>query len=175
MNIFGFANSPALPEKNAGIRDLRLAVEWLRDNIAAFGGDPKRMVLGGQSAGSISTSIYAFAYPNDPIVQGFIMQSGQALTMPPIPDDTAEWTNLAEKVGCRSSNSTEELTCMQEIDSFTLKRTLSPEDLNPIGVAATLPTIDNVTVFSQDTYLSLAAAGKFAKIVSEQVNWETVR
>lgn len=154
-----------MPEKNVGFRDQRLALEWLRDNIAAFGGDPKRMVLGGQSAGSMSTSMYPYAYPTDPIVRGLITESGEATN--PRPDDGTRWTALADALGCRSSNSKEELRCMQEVDAYKLKRTLSPEELNPLSSPADIhPTLDNVTYFGNDAYPSLGAAGKFAKIVS---------
>ena len=49
LGIFGF---PGLPsddsiEQNPGLFDQRAAVEWVRDNIAAFGGDPKRITIFG--------------------------------------------------------------------------------------------------------------------------------
>jgi carboxylesterase type B len=49
LGIFGF---PGLPgddsiEQNPGLLDQRAAVEWVRDNIAAFGGDPKRITIFG--------------------------------------------------------------------------------------------------------------------------------
>ena len=51
MNIFKF---PGLSGKaqNLGLRDQRMAVEWVRDDIAAFGGDPNKISLIEQSAGS---------------------------------------------------------------------------------------------------------------------------
>ena len=55
----GFPNSPAIPidQQNLGLRDQRAALEWLRDNLDAFGGDPTKITLGGQSAGGDSASL----------------------------------------------------------------------------------------------------------------------
>lgn len=154
-----------MPEKNVGLRDQRLAVEWLRDNIAAFGGDPDKMVLGGESAGAMGTEMFAYAYPDDPIVRGLIMESGEAATM--VPDDGTLWASVTEALGCQSSDPLEELTCMQGVDGYTLKRTLSPNELNPYSSPPkTNPTIDNVTYFGPVGYAALGAAGKFAKLVS---------
>jgi cholinesterase len=53
-----------------------MAVEWARDNVAAFGGDPSRITLFGESAGAASTDFYTYAWTKDPIVSAFILQSG---------------------------------------------------------------------------------------------------
>ncbi|KAF1949170.1 alpha/beta-hydrolase [Byssothecium circinans] len=80
LNIFGHPSAAALDRKdlNPGLLDQRKAVEWVYSNIRFFGGDPDRMILFGQSAGGMAVDKYAYAYPDDPIVKGFIVQSGAA-------------------------------------------------------------------------------------------------
>ena len=57
LNLFGYAylariaGAPFLDSGNAGQLDLHLALQWVRDNIAAFGGDPSRVMVFGQSGG----------------------------------------------------------------------------------------------------------------------------
>jgi para-nitrobenzyl esterase len=57
LNLFGYAflarlaGAPFADSGNAGQLDLILALSWVRDNIAAFGGDPKRVMVFGQSGG----------------------------------------------------------------------------------------------------------------------------
>src|SRR5436190_14586297 len=71
LNVFGFPGNPSIPNLNLGLLDQRMAIEWVRDNIAAFGGDPSRITIFGQSAGSASVDYYSYAYTSDPIVAGF--------------------------------------------------------------------------------------------------------
>lgn len=58
LGIFGFAESAALSSHNAGLRDQRLALEWVEDNISAFGGDPEKITIHGQSSGGMNDPVY---------------------------------------------------------------------------------------------------------------------
>ncbi|KAJ8092749.1 hypothetical protein PM082_007078 [Marasmius tenuissimus] len=65
LSIFGFAVSEALREKNSlnvALKDQRLALQWIRSNIACFGGDPDRITIFGQNTGALSVAHQVLAY-----------------------------------------------------------------------------------------------------------------
>lgn len=64
LNMFGFLASDALVEEegeagNYGLWDQRMAIEWVQENIASFGGDPGHVTLAGRSAGTYSVQAQA--------------------------------------------------------------------------------------------------------------------
>lgn len=79
LNVFGFPGIPNEPQ-NLGLRDQRLAVEWIRDNCAAFGGDAQRITILGQSSGDVAVDYWSYAYRQDPIVAGLISESGNVFS-----------------------------------------------------------------------------------------------
>jgi carboxylesterase type B len=165
LNIFGFPTTPAIKRKNLGLLDQRAAVEWVAANIAAFGGDPGRIVMAGQSAGSTSVAVYAFAYPDHPLIAGMITMSGQPETN--LRDDGSAWRQVAERVGCGNKNRTREMDCMREVAPRRLKRGISNANIIEYGaLTGGSPTVDNKTLFSVEEYVSRGLQGRFAKIVS---------
>lgn len=81
IGVLGFVNFgdalglPAIPS-NLGLRDQIAALEWVRDNIAGFGGDPGRVTICGQSAGSMSVSLLMLSPKARRLFHGAIAQSG---------------------------------------------------------------------------------------------------
>ncbi|PHH91910.1 hypothetical protein CDD83_9777 [Cordyceps sp. RAO-2017] len=120
LGFFGFAQSDALKSEgseNAGLRDQRLAIEWVRDNIAQFGGDPQRITIFGQSSGGLAVGLHILAYGGDKRVpfQQAICES-QALE----PGITGTFTidamkALVDNVGCNTSqlHSVETVSCLR--------------------------------------------------------------
>jgi carboxylesterase type B len=165
LGIFGFSGAPDI-EQNAGLRDQRSATEWLRDNIAGFGGDPDRITIFGQSAGGSAVDYWAYAYQNDPIVAGIISHSGMALSFIP---NTVEYSrsiynNVTSTVGC-GNITTDTLSCLRSknmTEILAAARNVPALPTQALAQAAFHPTIDNITVFSD--YASLGKAGAFAKI-----------
>ncbi|KAK4497208.1 hypothetical protein PRZ48_011658 [Zasmidium cellare] len=165
LNIFGFPAAKGLEDQNFGLLDQRAAVEWVKENIGAFGGDPSRMTLFGQSAGAASVDYYNFAYPEDPIVTGLIMESGTAMI--PIGGDATggSFDLVANNVGCDglANDTTAQLACLRKVPAQTIESFVA--NYSDRGASPGLefgPIPDGNSVFQN--YTTRALDGKQAKI-----------
>jgi len=127
-------------------------VEWVRDNIENFGGDPSRITLFGQSAGGASVDAYSYAWASDPIAAGFIPESGTIFSWG-LPHSQAaalnSWNAVAGNLGCNSSSdSTVVLACMRQQTWTAILEAVPAAS----GTAAMLgkfgPTVDDTVIFS---------------------------
>ena len=82
LNVFGFFSHPDLTKEspeapaNFGFLDQIYAVKWVKRNIAAFGGDPENITIGGQSSGGMSVCAHLANPANRGLFQKAIIQSG---------------------------------------------------------------------------------------------------
>ena len=100
VNVFGFLCHPEITREapdapaNFGFLDQQAATRWVKRNIAAFGGDPENITIGGQSAGGMSVSAQLTCPDNKGLFQRAIIQSGAFA--PPYPFNFGLCSDLKE-------------------------------------------------------------------------------
>lgn len=87
LGVYGVLYSSTLRDAgvkaNRGIRDQRTALEWVRENIAGFGGDPEQVTLVGESAGGVSATLHLQSTKQ--LFQQLVSLGGTSLLMKPLP------------------------------------------------------------------------------------------
>lgn len=107
---------------------------------------------------------YAYAYPHDPIVKGFIAQSGTASGGNSNDLTSSNFTYLASQVGCSSANKDEEFSCMQKADARAIIEVYNKYNASANGgrSLAFQPSPDDITSFSN--YTDRQVRGLFARV-----------
>lgn len=137
LGLWGFCQSQALLNEgssNAGLIDQRLALQWIQENIEAFGGDPKRVVIWGESAGaqSIAFQLLSFNGTDDGLYRGAIMESGgpTGCQLHELGYYNTPVENLTRAAGCWTASN--QLACLRGIPQEALFNTRQSLTWNPI-------------------------------------------
>ena len=88
LSAWGFISSSEVTgtgNTNLGLRDQRMALQWIQENIGAFGGDPAKVTIWGESAGAMSVGYHLIAYGgrDDRLFRAAIMESEGSINASP--------------------------------------------------------------------------------------------
>ncbi|XP_058894682.2 acetylcholinesterase isoform X2 [Kogia breviceps] len=122
VGAFGFLALPGSREApgNVGLLDQRLALQWVQENIAAFGGDPTSVTLFGESAGAASVGMHLLSPPSRGLFHRAVLQSGAPngpWATVGVGEARRRATLLARLVGCppggAGGNDTDLVACLR--------------------------------------------------------------
>ena len=122
---------------NLGLRDQKLAMEWVQQNILNFGGDPGRVTVFGQGSGAMSTQVHLLSPSSRRFISGAILQSGSLLyktKFEQVTEDVIKSSQrLADSFGCSGFNT---LNCLRNISAnlLTRKSVARDETFNESGI-----------------------------------------
>ena len=115
LSVLGFLSTgnATLPGNN-GMWDQHMAIQWVHDHIENFGGDPEKITIAGESAGSSAVVHHALYKGSKPLFNGVIAQSGSAnnafmIEMNP----NRKFLMIVEKTGCSKNETSESIACLQ--------------------------------------------------------------
>jgi para-nitrobenzyl esterase len=137
LGALGFFSHPDVAKDSGdfGLMDQQAALRWVHENIAAFGGDPTRVTVGGESAGGYSVCAHLAAPGSVGLFAQAMMQSGTCFSIP-LAQAQKNAGQIADAVGCKGPDAAD---CLHAVPVGKLIDVPYP----PFGGIVALPTDGN--------------------------------
>lgn len=162
LGPFGYLRHAALVGEdsaagNYGFLDQRAALVWVRDHIAAFGGDPGKVTIAGQSAGAHSVSLHLVSPGSNGLFHRAIMQSGYAsYHWRTATEAESQGDELAATLACTESDAALRLACLRSKSRDQILLADPPalfEQFSETGLAQWTPVVDGFEIPDQPRFL----------------------
>ncbi|GAB6027722.1 hypothetical protein CHUAL_001958 [Chamberlinius hualienensis] len=168
LGPFGFLSTyDSVVPGNAGLLDQVLALQWVRDNIAAFGGNPNDVTLSGESAGSDSTTLHMLSPVSAGLFHKAIAESGNPVTPWGIVENPRYYAELlGEKFNCSTDDSNELVACLRDqnyTDLYKMGEKVSVQELI-LAFAPVVENPDETRLFLWEDPHILLQEGRFNKV-----------
>lgn len=145
---------------NYGMLDQRLALSWVKENIAAFGGDPANVTIFGESAGGISSCLHMVMPASSGLFHRAILQSGPCDRVDSMDQATTQGALFVDKLACTGQSDV--LACLRGKPVEDLMSAL-PTGSNFLDAEVSwFPIVDGVEL--PDAPDALITAGTFEKV-----------
>lgn len=151
---------------NFGLLDQNLALQWVRDNVAAFGGDRNDVTLSGQSAGSSSVISHILSPMSAGLFHRAIAESGSALCAWAMEESPLYYARaLADRFQCPTDTTAALVDCLRQQDAGEIVKETIPVMLDNLTLSF-VPVVENPTtgLFLTEDPMVLLQEGRFNQV-----------
>uniref|UniRef100_A0A803T8J9 Carboxylic ester hydrolase n=1 Tax=Anolis carolinensis TaxID=28377 RepID=A0A803T8J9_ANOCA len=184
LGALGFLSLPPAIPGNMGLWDQHLALTWIKQNAAAFGGDPRRVTIFGHSAGAAFVGFHLLSSKSESLFAQAVLQSGA-------PNAIWGWVSpkkaknnsfeLSQLLGCGEGNENEIVSCLQKKDAMEFPQyetSLFQKNnyiLEFIFLVQTKPILTGVTSDEAASMLAFIFPGNNHSLITREQFLETLR
>ena len=173
LGALGFMASPELSQSqprrisgNYGLLDQELALRWVQQNVAAFGGDARNVTLFGESAGAFSICAQLVRPTTAGLYARVILESGPcAFPLPALSNAENVGSAITTKAGCARGTAEQTLTCLRGLSVqqvLDAQPTSAELFTSSTGLTAFFPTVEGVIIPQQPQ--DALGSGQFVRV-----------